>query len=31
MLQYLAALFSLDPPKDLALHLQAAWLALLYP
>jgi hypothetical protein len=31
MLQDLAGLFSLDPPKELARHLQAAWLALLYP
>jgi hypothetical protein len=31
MLQNLGDLFSLDPPKELARHLQAAWLALLHP
>jgi len=31
MLQDLAELFSLDPPKELARHLQAAWVALLHP
>jgi hypothetical protein len=31
MLQNLGELFSLNPPKELALHLQAAWLALLHP
>jgi hypothetical protein len=31
MLQNLGELFSLDPPKELARHLQAAWLALLHP
>jgi hypothetical protein len=31
MLQELGELFSLDPPKEMARHLQAAWLALLHP